>query len=153
MTTTWLRHAALRTRYSCSRNSVNRLHEEGNLPPPSYPCNSAPMWPLELLDFWDSADADERQRILTTWPRWREAISALAAERDPQTQQARAQERARTGMRERSERGRETQARRRAEGKRAAAAVSEPQTAPQHRKRKQTKRKRAAASAVEATTA
>jgi hypothetical protein len=87
-TTVWLRHNALQKRYTCSRNSVDRLHGEGHLPPPSYPLNKAPLWALELLDFWDSASPDEQKAILESWPNWRETISALAAARDPQAQRA-----------------------------------------------------------------
>jgi hypothetical protein len=39
------------------------------------------MWPLEVLDVWDSASAVERKAILAAWPRWRDALAEIERER------------------------------------------------------------------------
>jgi hypothetical protein len=115
MPITWLRHAALQARYSCSRNTIDKQIGEKHLPPPSYPLNSAPMWPEPLLDCWDSASDVERELILSAWPDWRGAIAQIEADRAAgRLQQPQATTRARKGLRERGETGRRTQADRRA---------------------------------------
>lgn len=82
MPITWLRHAALQARYSCSRNTVDRLVDEQKLPPKSFPCGGrAPMWEQACLDAWDYLAPHERELILSAWPDWRSALAAIAAER------------------------------------------------------------------------
>jgi hypothetical protein len=114
MPTTWLRHAALQTRYTCSRNSIDRMVEEKNLPPKSFPTNSAPMWPEAVLDCWDTADDRERKIILDRWPDWRGALATITEERAAGRQRSQETTRARKGLRERGEKGRKAQAHRRA---------------------------------------
>jgi len=81
MPATWLHHRAIQARYGYSRNTIDRLHGEGKLPPPCRPTGHAPMWPLDLLDFWDSAQPHERETILTAWPHWREAVAVVERDR------------------------------------------------------------------------
>ena len=78
MPTVWLRHRALQARYSCSRNTIDRLCDEQQRPPKSFPCDGrAPMWSESLLDCWDHANTLERQHILKTWPNWPAALAAI----------------------------------------------------------------------------
>ena len=80
MPTVWLRHRALQRRYSCSRNTIDRLADEQNIPPKSFPCGGrAPMWSEELLDHWDALDQSAREVILRMWPDWRGALDAITA--------------------------------------------------------------------------
>jgi hypothetical protein len=83
MPTVWLRHNALQARYTCSRVTIDRLVDEGQLPPKSFPLNKAPLWPLELLDAWDDLDqdGDERKLILSAWPNWKDALAQIERER------------------------------------------------------------------------
>jgi hypothetical protein len=82
MPTVWLRHRDLQKRYSCSRPTVDRVVDERGLPPKLFPlAGRAPMWPLELLDFWDSTSVAERELILGAWPDWRGALTQIERDR------------------------------------------------------------------------